>query len=47
MQDFYGQCSDEELILHLRDGDENIIDYIMEKYKDMRSETDYNQLRPD
>ena len=35
MQDFYGQCSDEELILHLRDGDENIIDYIMEKYKDL------------
>ncbi len=35
MQDFYGQCSDEELILYLRDGDENIIDYIMEKYKDL------------
>ena len=35
MQDFYGQCSDEELILRLRDGEENITDYIMNKYKNL------------
>ena len=35
MQDFYGQCSDEELILRLRDGEENITDYIMDKYKNL------------
>ena len=35
MQGFYGQCSDEELILRLRDGEENITDYIMEKYKNL------------
>lgn len=35
MQDAYGQCSDEELILRLRDGEENITDYIMDKYKNL------------
>ena len=35
MQDLYGQCSDEELILRLRDGEENITDYIMDKYKNL------------
>ena len=35
MQDFYGQCGDEELILRLRDGEENITDYIMDKYKNL------------
>ncbi len=35
MQGFYGQCSDEELILRLRDGEENITDYIMDKYKNL------------
>lgn len=35
MQDKYGQCSDEELILRLRDGEENITDYIMDKYKNL------------
>ena len=35
MQDLYGQCSDEELIFRLRDGEENITDYIMDKYKNL------------
>lgn len=35
MQGFYGQCSDEELILRLRDGEEDITDYIMDKYKNL------------
>lgn len=35
MQDSYEQCSDEELILRLRDGEENITDYIMDKYKNL------------
>ena len=35
MQDLYAQCSDEELILRLRDGEENITDYIMDKYKNL------------
>lgn len=35
MQGLYGQCSDEELILRLRDGEENITDYIMDKYKNL------------
>lgn len=35
MQDLYGQYSDEELILRLRDGEENITDYIMDKYKNL------------
>ena len=33
MQDLYGQYSDEELIVRLRDGEEQITDYIMDKYK--------------
>lgn len=35
MQDLYGHYSDEELILRLRDGEENITDYIMDKYKNL------------
>ena len=35
MQGLYGQCTDEELILRLRDGEENITDYIMDKYKNL------------
>lgn len=35
MEKEYGNCSDEELILRLRDGEEAITDYIMEKYKNM------------
>ncbi|NLL76542.1 MAG: RNA polymerase sporulation sigma factor SigH [Clostridiales bacterium] len=35
MQDSYEQYSDEELILRLRDGEENITDYIMDKYKNL------------
>ena len=31
----YGQSSDEELILRLRDGEERITDYIMDKYKNL------------
>lgn len=31
----YAGCSDEELILMLRDGDEQVIDYIMDKYKNL------------
>ena len=29
----YGQCSDEELIERLRNGESKISDYLMEKYK--------------
>ena len=35
MEKEYGNCSDEELILRLRDGEEAITDYIMEKYKNL------------
>lgn len=35
MQDSYKLYSDEELILRLRDGEENITDYIMDKYKNL------------
>ena len=35
MRDSYEQYSDEELILRLRDGEEDIIDYIMDKYKNL------------
>lgn len=35
MQGDYGQCTDEELILRLRDGEEYITDYIMNKYKNL------------
>lgn len=31
----YEKCGDEELILRLRDGEEQITDYIMEKYKNL------------
>ena len=31
----YEQCSDEELIVRLRDGESAITDYIMEKYKNL------------
>ncbi len=29
------ECSDEELILHLRDGENEIMDYLMDKYKNL------------
>lgn len=35
MQEGYEQYSDEELILRLRDGEEHITDYIMDKYKNL------------
>lgn len=35
MRDIYGSYSDEELILRLRDGEENVTDYIMDKYKNL------------
>lgn len=35
MQEHYEQYSDEELIVHLRDGEAKITDYIMEKYKNL------------
>lgn len=35
MQDAYEPYSDEELILRLREGEENITDYIMDKYKNL------------
>ncbi len=35
MQPPFNGCSDEELILRLRDGENDITDYIMEKYKDL------------
>lgn len=35
MQESYEQYSDEELILRLRDGEENIMDYICDKYKNL------------
>lgn len=35
MQEHYEQYSDEELIVHLRDGETKITDYIMEKYKNL------------
>ena len=34
MQD-YKQCTDEELILRLRDGENQVTDYIMDKYKNL------------
>lgn len=35
MKKSYEESSDEELILRLRDGEESIIDYIMDKYKNL------------
>ena len=35
MKESYGEYSDEELIVLLRDGENDITDYIMEKYKGM------------
>lgn len=35
MQSQYEQCTDEELIVRLRDGEEQITDYIMDKYKNL------------
>lgn len=35
MEKDYISCSDEELILRLRDGEKRIIDYILEKYKNL------------
>lgn len=35
MKKSYEECSDEELILRLRDGEGAIIDYIMDKYKNL------------
>lgn len=35
MKKDYEKCGDEELILRLRDGEEAIIDYIMDKYKNL------------
>lgn len=35
MRDLYEQYSDEELIVRLRDGEEQITDYIMDKYKNL------------
>ncbi len=35
MQEAYQQSSDEELIVRLRDGEEQITDFIMEKYKNL------------
>ena len=35
MKKSYEECSDEELILRLRDGEGVIIDYIMDKYKNL------------
>ena len=37
MRDLYEPYSDEELIVRLRDGEEQITDYIMDKYKDRKS----------
>ena len=31
----YNACTDEELILRLRDGEEAIMDYILNKYKNL------------
>ncbi len=35
MQDLFDRYSDEEMIDRLRDGDENVMDYLMNKYKNM------------
>ncbi len=35
MKDFYREASDEELIVLLREGENDIMDYIMDKYKGM------------
>ena len=32
----YEEYQDEELIRRLRDGDGSVMDYLMEKYKDLR-----------
>ena len=31
----YEECQDDELIRRLRDGDGSVMDYLMEKYKDL------------
>ena len=35
MKEEYQQYSDEELMIHLRDGEDGIIDFIMDKYKNL------------
>lgn len=35
MKKEYADCTDEELIVRLRDGEQNITDYIMDKYKNL------------
>ena len=35
MEKDYGQVSDEELIVRLRDGENSITDFIMDKYKNL------------
>lgn len=35
MKEDYRQCSDEELLIRLRDGERGITDYIMDKYKNL------------
>ena len=35
MKEEYQQYSDEELMIHLRDGEDGIMDFIMDKYKNL------------
>lgn len=35
MQENYNGCTDEELLIRLRDGEQGITDYIMNKYKNL------------
>mgnify|MGYP006362473919 CR=1 FL=1 len=39
MQNHYEQFTDEELIVRLRDGEEEITDYILNKYKNLSLST--------
>ena len=44
----YGQFTDEELIVRLRDGEKQITDYIMDKYKNLvrsKAHTNLNQIQ--
>ena len=35
MRDRWKDCSDEELIIRLREGEQEVMDYLMDKYKNL------------
>ena len=40
----YEECQDDELIRRLRDGDGSVMDYLMEKYKDLVRRKDDREI---